>query len=265
MKTRTVAVCLACVVTVMTGLVACTPVVTEIGKGATKQLSKDEQVRKLVGAASDYIAQENQQRAKELLRRALEIEPRSPEAHHMLALAFWATGEDELAEQNFKDAISYKSDFTQAHLNYSSFLIQGGKYKEARKQLEAALEDALYDKRSAAFMMYGTVLAHLGELPAAAEAHKRSLALDRANAQSMVALASIYYQLADFDQALRYYRQFRLNGKQTAPSLLLGIRLAEKTGNSDDKASYELALKNLFPDSPESKGYFGAAQPKPAP
>lgn len=251
LKQLLVAVCLL-------SLLACTQVTTV---GGVRQASKEEQVTSLVSAASTYLSQQptNPQRAKELLRRALEVDSRSAEAHHMLAMAFWMTRELDLAEDSFRKALRFKPDFTQASMNYSSFLQQQGRHAEARKHLERVLTDTLYEGRAGAFMSYGTVLFHLGHFAEASEAYKRSLALDRGNATVMLSLALTLFQMEDYAQAERYYRQFRLNGQQTSASLLLGIRLADKLGDADAKVSYEMALRNLFPDSAEARQYFSAS------
>jgi len=42
---------------------------------------------------------------------------------------------------------------------------------------------------------------------------------------------------------------------QSASGLWLGIRLAHRFGNQDEQASYELALKRLYPASEEYKDW----------
>ena len=105
-------------------------------------------------------------------------------------------------------------------------------------------------------MLSGMIEQRLGDFEQAADAYKRSLALDRGNPIAMLGLAASYYALEDYPQAFRYYRQYRLNAQPSPDTLLLGIRLADNVKDADAKASYELALKNLFPDSPEAKEYF---------
>src|SRR5690606_12212332 len=123
----------------------------------------------------------------------------------------------------------------------AAFLQRSGRFPEARSQLEKVLEDTLYVERANAFLSYGSVLRNLGDLPGAAEAFRRSLALDRTNPFTMLSLAAVHFQMEDYVQAERHYRQFRLNGQQTPGSLLLGIRIAEQRGDADGKASYEMA------------------------
>ncbi len=232
---------------------------TVTGKGAIPEKTPDEQVALLVNAGTLYLTNKDPLRTKELMRRALEINPKSAEAHHLLAMAFWETLEYDLAETHFKKAIAYRSGYSQAHLNYSVLLYQQGRFKDAEKQVNASLEDSLYDQRARAFMVQGMILQGLQKDAEAVEAFRRSLALDRTNPAAMYGVAASSYAIGEYAQAERYYRQARENSKPSPESLILGIRIADKVGNLDAKGSFELALKNLFPDSPEAKAYFSGA------
>lgn len=229
---------------------------TVTGKGMIPEKTPEEQVSLLVNAGTLYLTNDDPQRTKELMRKALEINPRSPDAHHLLAMAFWKTLELDLAESHFRKAISYRSGYSQAYLNYSVLLYQQGRFKDAEKQVNASLEDSLYDQRARAFMVQGMILQGLQEHADAVEAFRRSLALDRTNPAAMFGVAASSYEIGDYAQAERFYQQARENSQPSPESLILGIRITDKTGNLDAKGSFELALKNLFPDAPETKAYF---------
>ncbi|TNF36086.1 MAG: type IV pilus biogenesis/stability protein PilW [Gammaproteobacteria bacterium] len=243
----------ACALIVLAG---CMTTTTIDGKEVVKEKPKEEQIKLLVDAGTLYLNQDNPQRVKDLMRRALEIDPKSAEAHHLLALSFWKTMEMELAEDHFRKAVSYKQGFSQANLNYAVFLYQQGRAKEAEKYVNATLEDTLYEQRALAYRTHGLIQQQLGEHAKAVTSFRRSLALERSNPAAMFGLAVSYYETGEYAQANRYYLQARENSKPSPDSLLLGIRIADKVGDTDAKGSYELALKNLFPDSPESKQYF---------
>jgi type IV pilus assembly protein PilF len=80
--------------------------------------------------------------------------------------------------------------------------------------------------------------------------------MQRSNSDITFSLAEVYYQLGDLNKAQKYYATYRLQvPTQSAESLWLGIRLAEKSSDHDTVASYALALKNLFPRSDEYVEY----------
>lgn len=241
-------------------LAGCMTTTTIDGKEVVKEKPKEEQIKLLVDAGTLYLNQDNPQRVKDLMRRALEIDSKSAEAHHLLALSFWKTLEVELAEDHFRKAVSYKQGFSQANLNYAVFLYQQGRGKEAEKYVNATLEDTLYDQRALAYRVHGLIQQQQNEHAKAVSSFRRSLALDRSNPATMFGLAVSSYEIGEYAQANRYYLQARENSKPSPESLLLGIRIADKVGDANAKGSYELALKNLFPDSPESKQYFGQSE-----
>ncbi|NIN37301.1 MAG: hypothetical protein GTO67_00805 [Gammaproteobacteria bacterium] len=60
------------------------------------------------------------------------------------------------------------------------------------------------------------------------------------------------YSDGDFDLAYEYYEAFRVRARQSPRSLCLGMKISEARGDSDQTASYGLALQNLFPESAEA-------------
>lgn len=241
-------------------VIGCTTTTTVSGKGAIPQKTPDEQVDLLLVAATQYLSANDPQRSKMFIGRALEVNPKSSEAHNLLAMAFWQTMELDLAEKHFKDAIRYDSNFSKAYLNYASLLYTQNRPKEAEEYIDEALNDPLYDQRARAFMIQGMIRQQLGKHEQAIESFRRSLALDRTNPAAMFGVAVSSYEVGNYIQAERYYRQARENSQASPDSLLLGIRIADKLNDADAKSSYELALKNLFPNAPETKLYFEKEQ-----
>jgi type IV pilus assembly protein PilF len=83
--------------------------------------------------------------------------------------------------------------------------------------------------------------------------------MDANNVVALLELAEATYQLGDYPKAQRYYEQYRKQVKsQSSASLWLGIRLADKFGDHNSRASYALALKNLYPQSEEYLAYKSA-------
>lgn len=63
-------------------------------------------------------------------------------------------------------------------------------------------------------------------------------------------------EAGDTDEAKRYHRSHRTVSPQQAPrGLLLGPQVADATGDQDALGSYELALRNLYAQSPEYRDW----------
>ncbi len=222
----------------------------------TEEASPEKALQERVALARQYIGEGNWEAAKRNLKLAKEINPNSPEVHEAFALIYWRTGEYEMAEESFKDAIRIKKNFSRCRNNYAAFLYSQERYEEAEKQLVYVVQDTLFDARPLAFANLGLCRLRLFDTQGAEEAFVRALSMDRTNTIALFELARIRYEAQDYVTAIQFYDTFRsVSRRQTAPGLLLGIQLAQQTGDRDAEASYALALGNLFPASPEYQAY----------
>ena len=63
-------------------------------------------------------------------------------------------------------------------------------------------------------------------------------------------------EAGDTNEAARYHATYRTVSPQQSPrGLLLGLKIADATGDQDALGSYELALRNLYPESPEYRDW----------
>lgn len=237
--------------------------------------SPEDALKARVELARSYIGEGNWDDAKRNLKLAQDIDPNSPEVAEAFALVYERTGEYELAEESFERALSLQRDFSRARNNYAAFLYSrgaqaatAGRADEARRRMEQAEEqlyivvkDTLYDARPRAFINLGLVQVQLGKDDPAREAFTRALAMDRGNNLALLELAHIEYRAQNYPLADRYlenYRRFRR--QQSARALWLGIRVSRELEDRDAEASYTLALRNLYPGSPEYQAYQQAVQ-----
>jgi type IV pilus assembly protein PilF len=230
-------------------------VTTETGGFASKKDPK-KAAELSVQAARNYIRDRNWDAARRHLRTALEIDGSNGEAHESLAQVFWMTGEIEQADVHFKRAVSLDSKNSRVRNNYAAYLYQQNRYKDAEVQLEAVADDLLYDKRAGAFHNLGKVRIKLKDYAGARTALERSLMMERDNPAAVLELAEVNFRQGEFARSQELFNAFRKGVKQQTPaSLWLGVRLADKFGDRDAKASYALALRNLYPRSEEYLEY----------
>ncbi|MFT3930511.1 MAG: type IV pilus biogenesis/stability protein PilW [Spongiibacteraceae bacterium] len=232
-------------------------VTTETGGFSDKKDPK-KAVELSVQAARSYIQEGNWDAAKRHLKTALEMDPNNAGANDALALVFWRTGEFEQADKHFRAAISdaVDSEASRIRNNYAAYLYDRKRFGDAESQLEKVAEDLLYDRRSEAFLNLGIVRVKLKKYVQAKEVLERAMLMDRSNAGVMFQLAEVNFQLEDYAKAQNLYDAYRKQVQtQSAASLWLGYRLAERAGDKNASASYALALKNLFPQSEEYLAY----------
>ena len=234
-------------------LAAC--VTTERG-GIASKADQAQALETALLSARHYVHIGNWQAAKRHLKTAIEIDDSSAEVYEAMALVYQNTGEFELAEQNYKKSINIDSGFSRVRNNYAAFLYQQQRYEEAVKQLVRVVADTFYNKRSNAYINLGQSYLQLAKLPEAEQAFYQAHLMASSNLALLFQLAEVNYRLEHFSQSQKYYDAYHSQVKQqSAPSLWLGIRLADKFGDNNAISSYTLALKNLYPESKEYLQY----------
>ena len=227
----------------------------------TEKASPEKALERRVELARNYIGEGNWADAKRNLKLAYEIDPKNAEVHEAFALVYQSTGEFELAEDHFQEAISLDGGFSRARNNYAAFLFSQERYKEAEAQLEFVTRDSLYNARPSAFVNLGLVRQQLFDPDGAEEAFKRALAMDRTNRIALLEMASLRFDAGDIATATQYYDTYRtVVRQQSARGLWLGIRLAQAKGDRDAEGSYVLSLSSRYPDSQEYQAYKRAAR-----
>jgi type IV pilus assembly protein PilF len=229
---------------------------TVVGDLGPQPGTAEERVEAHLALARGYLENRDVERARGPLESALEIDPRSPEAHVLLAIIYQSQGEDaRVVERQYKVALRYAPESPQALNNYGTFLFGQGRYEDAREVLEKAVADQAYPRRAQAYENLGLCQLRLGETDAAELSFQRSLRISSAGIRANLELADIYFSAGDNSAASRYYAAFEQSTQQTARSLWLGVQLARMLDDQNTAASYGLVLRNLYPGSEEYQLY----------
>jgi type IV pilus assembly protein PilF len=219
-------------------------------KGTTPQ-----RLQAYLDLARGYLEQRDYVHARPPLEQALKVDPTSAEAHVLMATVNLAEGDKHLAEREYKEALRYEPRNAMVQNNYGSFLFAEGKYKEAAEHLKVAAEDPKYARRAQAYENLGLTQLKLAKPTDAEQSFLHALMLNAMQPRSAFELAEIYFANGDFVKSKQYFESYNSMARPTSRSLWLGIRLSRVVGDQDQLASLALALKNLFPDSPEYRLY----------
>lgn len=222
------------------------PLKTEEGR----QQARDAYIQLGIG----YVQQGTASRAKTPLRKALELDPRSADAHAALALVFQTEMENELADKHYREALANRRDARILN-NYGSFLFEQKRYPEALEQFTQASEDNLYPERARVFQNMGMTALKLNQPEQAEKYFTRALRLDSRQPGALLELALMAYDAKQYVPAKAYYDSYSQLAEQNARSLLLGIHLADIHGDRDRAASLALQLKRLYPGTAEYQQY----------
>ncbi len=236
-----------------TQLAAC---VTETRGGTSVDADPDAAHSRRVDLARQYIGAGDWENAKRNLELAYKMKPDSAQVHEAFGLVYQSTGEYELAETSFRRALKLDPQFSRARNNYAAFLYALGRYDEAELEFDRVTQDSLYSGRPLAFVNLGLSRVQLGKAGAAQDAFGRALRMDRTNTIALLEMGYLTLEAGDLTAAESYYGTYRtVVTRQSARGLLLGIELSRAQGNRDAQSSYELALRNLFPNSAEYRRY----------
>lgn len=251
-------------VAALTLVVALAGCVTETKGGPDMEADPAAALERRVELARQYIGRGDWENAKRNLELANSIDPKSPSVHEAFGLVYQSTGEYDRAEESFKRALKLDPNFSRARNNYAAFLYFLGRYADAEREFARVTEDSLYSGRPLAFINLGLSRLNLGDSEGAEAAFSRALRMDRRNPLALLEMGYLRLNAGDIDAAERYYGVYRtVVSRQPPRGLLLGIGIAGARGDKNAVSSYELALRNLYPDSPEYRAYRErqAAQP----
>lgn len=235
--------------------------VTTTDSRFAREADEEKALEDYVQLATAYVAQGNYDRARMHLDRALEIDRDYAPAQAARGLILQREGETELAESAFLKALNEDPEYTRGRVYYAAYLFGQGRYAKARDQFATATADTGYPDRGSIFYNLGVTEQRLGNPAAAALAFKRSVELNRGDANALLALSTALLDVGDFNEAAQYYdrligmmeRNKQMN--HTPESLLTGIRLARHQGDRNREASLALVLRNQYPNSEQYQKY----------
>ena len=211
-----------------------------------------------VSLARQYIGAGDWENAKRNLELAAAIDADNADVLEAFALVYQSTGEFELAESNFQEALDVGAG-SRARNNYAAFLYAQGRYLEAAAAFREVTTDTLYSGRPRAFVNLGLALLQTQETPEAKSAFSRALLMEPRNSTALLELTQIELTEGDVAAASGYYERYRVGTRrQTARALILGVEIARLNGDANMEASNMLALRNLYAETPIYKAWTAA-------
>lgn len=197
----------------------------------------------------EYMRTGSMERALEKLNRAYEADPRYFGIHNAYGLLYQRLGKPQQAETHFKRAIELNSNDSNSKNNYGSFLCQQNRYAEAEDIFLSAAENPLYDTPEIAYANAGTC-ASMNERDDLAEQYfRRALSLNPEVPSALLQMAQLSYDQGNVLSARGYLQRYQAIARHTPVSLLLGIRIERELGDKNAVSSYEMLLRNNYPDS----------------
>lgn len=211
-----------------------------------------------------YLKDNQVVRAKSKFVQAMKLDSNNPRVQSGMAHFYEKVEKIDLAEQHYRKAIEIAEQKSEFYDLYASFLTRQNRFKEAERNFEVALRDGSYINIASVYHHAGLCAAKQGNYLKAEQLLNQSYKNNPQDLTPLISLAEIAVEKADYPKALDLIKKCK-NLVFTSPkSLLLALKVAEKTQDDDLLVNSELTLKNLFPKSPEYSYYLKLKNDKPS-
>lgn len=189
------------------------PGIRNLGQTLTSLGRMEEAIAVLGGAPQDAVALNNLGEAEialgrhvaaaNTLRKALALDPDSPEALNNLGKALRAGGEAEAAREAWRQALRVRPAYPEANNNLANALVEAGDWPLARKHFEIALRDLRYANTR---FNFGTELAARGEYELGARLLDEAIRLRPDWAEARMNRGNVEAQRGRPANAIPYFR-----------------------------------------------------------
>ena len=217
----------------------------------TRNAAKNADVNAQMGLR--YMQQGNYERSMDKLERALSFDSEHAAANHYVAILYQRLNRPEDAEDHFREAIDTSPNDSALLNNFGAFLCSTGQYDEAEELFLKVLDDPVYPQRAAVYENLGLCMKRKGDLEKAETHLRQALSRNTRLAKSLLGMADLSYRKDNYLSARAYLQRYTNVARHNPKSLWLGIRVEKVLGDRDALSSYEIQLKNRFPDSEQAR------------
>lgn len=224
---------------------------------STPPLSKKEDPEKAaeinLGLGRGYLETGKTEIALEKLTKALELNPKLPAAHSLVAVVYEQIGDPAQAEMHYKRAVELQPKSGSMHNNYGAFLCHRGRYDEAEAQFRAALTDPFYETPEVALGNSATCAMSAGKMELAEQSFRAVIKRRPDDPNALLRMSALLFQKSDFLHARGFMQRYEILAEPSPESLELSMRIELKLGNAETAREYRDRLVAKFPDSDQAQ------------
>ena len=189
------------------------------------------------------------------IKQALVIEPNNADAYSVRAMIYMEMGETNLADENFKRAMSISPNSPDLSNNYGWFLCQNGQEARSITYFEAAFNNRTYQSPAKALNNAGVCSMKMKDNKAAEEYFSQAFKMDASNPVTNANMAKLYLSRNDLERARFYMSRVTRADSMTADMLWVAIKIERKRGDRSAESVYASQLRRLYPASTEYSAY----------
>ena len=201
-----------------------------------------------VKLGQEYMARGQLETALDKLKRAIQIDPGSVDGNTVIAVLYERINRPKLAEAHYRRAVELDSEGGSTNNNLGAFLCRSGRFPEAEKYFQRAVDDPFYKTPGSALSNAGVCALRAGLADAAEKYFRRALEFDAAEAGALYELALISFEKKQFLSARAFIQRFEAVASPEPMALEFAARVEEQLGDTAAAAKYRARLKTEFPD-----------------
>lgn len=185
-------------------------------------------------------------------RRALKLEPQSPDAYTLLALVAERRGNAKLAGEHYRKAVELVPNRGAEQNNYGVWLCGNGLPAESLIWFDRALRDSGYATPGTALANAGRCALEAGQGERAERDLRQALVLDPANPSALASMAQSEFNAGRYFEARAFIERRMAAARANASVLKLASQIEERLGDKAAAGRYVQRLRAEFPDAPNA-------------
>lgn len=185
------------------------------------------------------------------IKQSLSADPNYVPAHILRGLTYMRMDNSRLAEESFQRALQINPREPDALHNYAWFLCQQGRVSQSVDLFNRALSVPTYGGKAKTWMAKGICQLRMGQNSEAEASFNRSYELDAANPITAYNLATLQFRRGDDIRARFTIRRLNNSDLANAETLWLGIRVERRLRNTQAVEQLAQQLARRYPQSPE--------------
>lgn len=204
---------------------------------------------------AQYLQRGELDQAREKLLKALDQDDNNALAHVTYAQLQARIKQPESAQVHFKKALQLEPDEADHRNSYGIYLCEQEQYTEAREQFRAAADNPYYRTPEFALDNAGICMLDANRLNEAEGYLREALRVNPQFANAYLHMADLMHRLERLTVADAYYQRFTAYGRESAESLLMGLKIKRDAGQLRTAEQFASRLLNEFPSSEEAGEY----------
>lgn len=205
--------------------------------------------------ATGYFEQGQVEVALDEIKQSLAADPGYGPAYVLRGLVFMRLNDMRLADDSFRRALQINPRDPDALHNYGWLLCQQNQLQQAVDLFNRALSSPLYGGQAKTLLAKGVCQLRAQQTVEAQASLSRSYELDPDNPIAAFNLAQLLYQAGDWPRAQFVIRRLNNSELANAESLWLGIKVERRLGESVAMEQLAQQLQRRFAQSAQWRAY----------